>query len=84
MGKINWAVIIPSGVFVLALWLLQSALSTLYEVAEQACVGGSCGGKVYTAYQFLSLSTVVTAAAVAWMSYRYNTSLYKGDKKDGG
>ncbi|TIS91996.1 hypothetical protein [Mesorhizobium sp.] len=83
MGKINWAVIIPLGVFTMALWLLQSALSTLYEAAEQACASGSCGGKISTAYQILSLSTVVTAVAVAWMSYRYNASLYKGGKKDG-
>ena len=35
-GKINWAVIIPPGVFVLVPWPLQSALGTLYAADEQA------------------------------------------------
>ena len=80
MGKIKWATIVPVGVFCLALWLLQSALGTLYAAIEPTCVGG-CGNKIATAYQLLSLSTVVTSVAVAWMSYRYNTALYKGDKR---
>ncbi|TGQ20041.1 MAG: hypothetical protein E5V67_09255 [Mesorhizobium sp.] len=64
--------IIPPGVFVLVPWLLQSARGTLYAADEQACVVGSCGGKISTAFQILLLSTVVTA--VAWMSYCYNSS----------
>ncbi|MBZ9942428.1 hypothetical protein LB533_15135 [Mesorhizobium sp. BR1-1-13] len=80
MSKIKWATIIPVGVFCLALWLLQSALATLYAAFEPTCLG-SCGNKIAAAYQMLSLSTVVTSVAVAWASYRYNTALYKGDKR---
>ncbi|MER8883003.1 hypothetical protein [Mesorhizobium sp. M0816] len=74
---INWATIIPVGMFCLALWLLQSELSTLYAVVESTCGEASCGEKIAIAYQLLSLSTVVSAAAVAWASYRFNT-IYKG------
>ncbi|MDX8540084.1 hypothetical protein RFM23_20910 [Mesorhizobium abyssinicae] len=79
MSKIKWATIIPVGVFCLALWLLQSALATLYAAVEPTCIGG-CGNNVASAYGLLSLSTLVSAAAVAWASYRFNTALYKGDK----
>ncbi|RUW85004.1 hypothetical protein [Mesorhizobium sp. M1E.F.Ca.ET.063.01.1.1] len=77
MSKIQWATIIPVGVFCLALWLLQSALGTLYAAIEPTCIGG-CGNDVANAYGLLSLSTVVSAAAVAWASYRFNTALYRG------
>jgi peptidoglycan/LPS O-acetylase OafA/YrhL len=69
-------------VFVLVPWLLQSALGTLYAADEQACVVGLCGGKISTAFQILLLSTVATAVAVAWMSYRYNSSPLQCGTKD--
>lgn len=75
---IDWAVVIPTAVFFVALWLLQSALSTLYEAVEVSCGDLSCGEKIAIAYHFLSLSTVVSAGAVAWASYRFNTAIYKG------
>ncbi|MER9445199.1 hypothetical protein NKI79_28235 [Mesorhizobium sp. M0340] len=75
---INWATVIPTAVFFIALWLLQSALSTLYEAVEASCGVFSCGEKIAVAYQFLSLSTVVSAGAAAWASYRFNTAIYKG------
>lgn len=82
-GRLNWRVIIPGGVFIFAFWLLQSALSTLYAAIEPTCGGGSYGEKIAAAYQLLSLSTAITAAAVAWASYRFNTSLYRGGDRDG-
>ncbi|MBM2711069.1 hypothetical protein JQK88_07365 [Mesorhizobium caraganae] len=70
-GRINWASIIATGIFFLALWLLQSALGALYERVETTCGIATCGEKIAVAYQFLSLSTVVSAAAVAMLFYRY-------------
>lgn len=71
-GRINWASVISAGVFFIALWLLQSALGTLYERVETTCGIATCGEKIAVAYQFLSLSTVVSAVAIAMLFYRYS------------
>ncbi len=83
MDKIKWSTIIPVGVFCLALWLLQSALGTLYAAVEPTCAGG-CGNAISSAYGLLSLSTVVTSVAMAWLPYRYNPALYKSGKDSEG
>ncbi|MUT27255.1 MULTISPECIES: hypothetical protein [Mesorhizobium] len=64
--------VISAGVFFIALWLLQSALGTLYERVETTCGIATCGEKIAVAYQCLSLSTVVSAVAVAMLFYRYS------------
>ena len=77
MGRINWAKVIPTCVFFFTLWLLQGALSTLYEAVEKGCREYGCGDRIAVAYQFLSLSTLVSAGGVAWASWRFNTAFHK-------
>ncbi|RWO20302.1 hypothetical protein [Mesorhizobium sp.] len=61
MGFINWAKVIPTCVFFFTLWLLQGALSTLYDAIEANCGMTGCGESIAVAYQMLSLSTLVSA-----------------------
>jgi hypothetical protein len=70
--RINWAAIVSTVIFFFVQWLLQSNLSTLYERVETTCGIATCGEKIAIAYQLLSLSTVITAAALAWVAYRIN------------
>ncbi|MDQ0324614.1 hypothetical protein J2R99_000463 [Rhodopseudomonas julia] len=76
MGRINWASVIPTCVFFFVLWLLQGQLSTLHDAIETTCGDTSCGREIGVAFQLLSLSTLVSALAVAWASWRFNTAFH--------
>lgn len=72
---LNWATAIPTVVFCVALWQLQSSLETIYAAAELA--PGIKRNKIGRAHELLWFSTFFAAFAVAWASYRFNTALYK-------
>lgn len=83
-ARLNWATIIPTAVFCLTLWQLQSALATIYSAAQLAPQVKP--GRIGRAHEMLWLSTFFASFAVAWASYRFNTALYKGSdagRRDG-
>lgn len=80
MGRINWAKVIPTCVFFFVLWVLQGQLSILYDAVEANCGENTCGEKIANAYQLLSLSTLVSAGGIAWVSWRFNTAFHKDGK----
>lgn len=81
MRPIKWQIVIPAAAFAVTLWLLQGQLSSLYDAAEATCNEMTgCAREITVAYGLLSLSTLVSAAGIAWASYRLNTALSKPDR----